>query len=249
MIERYEWHLMSKLLKVVLWVLCVTSYKTIPFGYFCRFYNQVIRILLLPSRSYRKKRLNTLGITATSNKRDVFKWIPYHTYVSPLEIDMYFHKSNSTYFADLDIARTKLVLTIFQKLFMDYFANTKGEFSKKYSFSNFPYIPVALVQLSFQREMTLFQRFTIESRVACWDQKWLFVVSKFTSNNTKKLHGIAVTKYVFKKNQRITIKPEEFIKDCGLWNSEVAEENTRNYPIFSGLSNQEDLDRLCKDYE
>lgn len=222
----------------------VSTYKTVPLAYLLRFYHHVFVVLVWNRGKYLASGLNTYGITGINNKRDLFRWVGIKSYVSPLEVDMYMHKSNSTYLIDLDIARTKMVCQVFQKLFFNYYFNVHGEFRGQ-GVANFPYIPAANVQCAFLRELKPFQRFEIQSRVLAWDKKWLFVLSKFTSNNGKTLHAIAITKYVFKKKQRITMIPEEYIKDCGLWNEEVAAENETNFKLVQNLVSNDDLEKVC----
>lgn len=231
---------MHRLIKIAVAAFLVSTVKTLPLAYMLRFYYQVLTVLTLQRPRYRKlNRTNTFGITSP---KDLFRWVPYTSYVSPLEIDMYLHKSNSTYFTDLDIARTKLITHVFQKLFYDYFDNVKGEFKGK-SISNYPYIPIGTVQCTFKHELKCFQRFTIESRVFAWDRKWLYVLSKFTTE--KKLHAYAVTKYVFKKNGRMTMPPIEYIKDCGLWDESVEEQSKKNLEMVKGMNQNEDWEEIC----
>jgi hypothetical protein len=68
----------------------------------------------------------------------------------------------------------------------------------------------------FKRELKPFQRYQIRSRILGWNEKWLFVLSRFEfSDRNKTLAAIALSKYVFKFN-KVTIPPEEAIKICGL---------------------------------
>lgn len=234
--------------KYVILAFLASTYKTLPFAYLLRFYHHVLITLLWNRKKYLASGSNnTFGITGKSNKRDLFKWVGIKSYVSPLEVDMYMHKSNSTYLIDLDIARTKMVCQVFQKLFFNCYFNVHGDF-KAQSIANFPYIPAANVQCAFIRELKPFQKFEIHSRVLAWDKKWLFVLSKFTSNNGRTLHTIAITKYVFKKKQRITIVPEEYIKECGLWNEEVAAENETNFKLVLNLVSNDGLEKICKSF-
>lgn len=234
-----------KLLKTLLGVLFVLNIKSFPFSYMVQFYLRVIYNLLLQYPKFKREgEANTFGITGKKNKLDVFEYTTFKTYVSPLEIDMYLHKSNSTYLIDLDLARTNVVTKVFQKLWFNYFNDVKGEFGKR-SLSNMPYVPVATIQVTYKRELKLFQRYNIKSRILAWDDKWVFVLSKFVLPGSEKLIAIAVTKYVFKKKLRITIRPEEMVRECGLWNEEVAEQNRKNYEIVKYMSSSEDLEALA----
>lgn len=79
------------------------------------------------------------------------------------------------------------------------------------------------------------------SSVFAWDHKWLYVVLKFVLSKGV-LSAVAVTKYVFKRNGRITMKPAEFIAECGLLNNEVEKINAENYKLISYLETSEGLE-------
>lgn len=233
--------------KYLLVAFLASTYKTLPFAYFFRFYYRLIVNLVIPRKRYlQNKKQNTFGITGKTNNLDVFEYTTMETYVSPLELDMYLHKSNSTYSIDLDIARTNVVTKIFQRFWYKYYDNENGEF-KGVALSNMPYVPVASIQCVFKKELRLYQRYNVKSKVLAWDEKWLFVLSKFVLPGSEKLCTIAVTKYVFKK-QRFTIKPEDIIRDCGLWNDEVAKVNKKNYEIVKYMASIEDLERVCDQF-
>lgn len=211
----------------------ISTYKTLPLAYCLRFYYLALKNVVLTRSKYRRTKLNTFGITG-KHPLDLFRAIDYHSYASPLEIDMYLHKSNSTYFLDLDLARTQMVSQVFQKLFMSYYDNELAEF-KGVSINNYPYIPVGLVQCLFKKEIKIFQRYTITSNVLAWDDKWLYILLKFVLPNNK-LSAVAITKYVFKKNGRMTIKPREFISQCGLYNNEVEKINSENFKLVEHIN-------------
>ncbi|KAK6198153.1 uncharacterized protein RJT21DRAFT_55239 [Scheffersomyces amazonensis] len=227
--------------KVFFVALLVSSHKTVPFAYFFRFYYHVFR-------SWIFTRLAFLS-NARKNTNDLpdglFTWITLSTRVSPLEIDMYIHKSNSTYFLDLDIARTKLVLRIFQATWWNHYDNISKEY-KSTGLANIPYAPIGTVKCTFKKELKVFEQFDIKSRVFAWDSKWLFIISKFVTvrKGQEKVHAIAMTKYVFKKNGRITIKPEEMIAEGGFLTEEVKKQNEINYQLVTHLVSTDQLEEL-----
>lgn len=230
-------------LKVAAALLAVTSIKTLPFSYFVQFYAIVIRAVYLGRISYyRNGKRNSLGFT---QPEDVFGWVPFQSYVSPLEIDMYLHKSNLTYFTDLDLARTKLVVTVMQRMFIRYRDNENGDFKRKGP-KNYPFVPVGSIKGAFKRELTLFTPYTIESRFIGWDDyKWVYVLSKFSTKgkgSTEKVMAIFVTKYVFKRNGRITIRPREILEQNEFFNEEVYEQGIAN----GKLAWTDDWDVLAK---
>lgn len=231
----------------------ISTIKTIPFSYLLQFYYRVVINLVLPRFKYLANgKKNTFGITGES-PLDLFSYTTFNSYVSPMEIDMYLHKSNSTYFQDLDIARTNLVTKVFQKSFYKYFDNENNDFKTAGKISNFPYIPVGSIQCLFKKELKIFQSYKIKSKVLAWDEKWLFVLSKFVipdkkSDNGERLCAVAITKYVFKKNGRITIKPTELIKECNLYNDEIEKINKVNYELISHMSDSTDLELIASKF-
>ncbi|CCD22932.1 uncharacterized protein NDAI_0A07780 [Naumovozyma dairenensis CBS 421] len=211
---------MSVLLNILKWVFItylVTSYKSIPGAYFIRFYYHAFRLLLLPSLQGKKtttqiERLqkDPLGCFALSRLR---------TYVSPLECDFYFHKNNCTYFTDLDISRSKLMCAIFQKLFLN---------SKRY-----PFVPVANVFTNFLKELKPMAKYNVVTSVLCWDEKWLYVISRFTQGKKDDLLcSLSLTKYVLKDGRK-TIKPRDALEICGLYNLQVEEISAKNLKILT----------------
>lgn len=233
--------------KVLVAVFLASTYKTLPLAYVFRFYAAAIRSLIFKGKEYRKTRLNTYGLTG-KNPMDVFKAVSYSTYCSPLELDMFLHKSNSTYFVDLDIARTKFLCQMFQKLFLDFYDNTIGDFKGK-SINNFPYIPVAQVQCTFKKEIKVFQRFSILSSILAWDEKWLFVLSKIVHSDGK-LAAVSVTKYVFKKHGRVSMKPKDYLTHCGLYNEAVEKINQENIKLVEHMNETADgLDQIAEQME
>lgn len=129
------------------------------------------------------------------------------------ECDLNLHKSNSTYFSDLDIARTHLICHLF-----------KHSLRKRRSM----YVALAGVSCLFRREIKPFEKYEVVNRVLGWDAKWVWVVSHFVQLGgqlekskdgktppQRKIFASALSKYVFKMG-RITVKPEELLNECSL---------------------------------
>ncbi|KAL6452422.1 hypothetical protein SBY92_001680 [Candida maltosa Xu316] len=189
---------------------------------------------------YNRTKKNSFGY---NSPKDLFTWVTLDSYVTPLEIDMYMHKSNSTYFLDLDIARTKLLTRLLQTYFWYCYDNENGKFKKKYSLSNIPYCPLSIVQCQFKRELKPFEKYKISSRVLAWDKKWLFVISKFVTGDNQ-VHAIGITKYVFKTG-RLTISPHEYLKHCNFLNEENEQINAKNYALLNSLVDVEDIEKIA----
>ncbi|KAI3404720.2 STP4 [Candida oxycetoniae] len=190
---------------------------------------------------------NTYGF---NSPKDLFSSVTLESRVSPFELDMYLHKSNSTYFLDLDIARTKLLIRLLQSYWWHSFENKSGKFGKsKRKIANFPYAPIAIVKCQFKRELKPFEKFHINSRILAWDKKWLFVLSTFTTKNSHnsqmdKVNAVALTKYVFKIG-RITIPPIEILNHCNLIDEKNLETNLVNYELVKNLVDTEGLESIA----
>lgn len=202
---------MHPIFKYIFYTFLLSSYKSLPTAYFFRFYWQVLQHLVFPMflKSYIHKPTTPFE-TQTIN-----------TYNSPFECDGYFHKSNSTYFEELDISRLYTMATILQQFFL----NFKTESGK------WAYVPVANVFSSFKREIKPYQRYSVKSRVIGWDSKWIFVLSKFVSGKDGQvLHATSVTKYVLKDGRK-TIRPVEALKFTGYDVEKYEEEAKRGVEL------------------
>jgi hypothetical protein len=93
-----------------------------------------------------------------------------------MEIDFNMHKSNSSYFADVDIARTHLVCT----LFAAGIAQMRGG-TAAYTGSKQPLFGLALgaVSCTFKRELRPYEQYEMWSKILSWDDKWIYVVTHF----------------------------------------------------------------------
>lgn len=102
-----------------------------------------------------------------------------------MECDYNLHKSNSTYFGDLDIARSHLVAHICRRGMVkvrDELKADKGRLG----------LGLGGVHCSFRREIKPFERFEIWTRVLAWDRKWLYIVSHLVKEGKVKPKGYSV---------------------------------------------------------
>ncbi|KAM0555047.1 hypothetical protein ACHAPJ_006396 [Fusarium lateritium] len=120
----------------------------------------------------------------------LFKPMISTTHAPMLEIDYNFHKSNSTYFADLDVSRTHLVTYLCRASYASLARNAKtkivldpktdqpikGQFG----------IMLGAVECSFKREIPPYKSFEMWSRILSWDRKWLYIVTHYVPKGTAK---------------------------------------------------------------
>ncbi|KAL4902742.1 hypothetical protein BDW74DRAFT_180443 [Aspergillus multicolor] len=143
-----------------------------------------------------------------------------------IDCDYNMHKSNSTFFADLDINRAQLLIRLFGG-FPRWTPPTPLDDKEKHEHKDKKTeksLNVALGGTScvFKREIKPLQRFEIWSRVAGWDGKWLYVASYFVNLNLKPgveydkaILASSLSRYVF-KDGRVTVKPRDVLGYNGL---------------------------------
>ncbi|KAA8642646.1 acyl-CoA thioesterase [Aspergillus tanneri] len=150
-----------------------------------------------------------------------------------LEIDYNLHKSNATYFTDLDINRVHLIACLF-----------KNQLALGFSGGDLN-IALGSTACVFRREIKPYQAYEIHTRVLAWDEKWLYLVSHFVipskkptraslfsssqpqslKNAGRKAQTVgeaqkailasAITRYVFKRG-RISVAPENVLTKAKL---------------------------------
>ncbi|KAI5852042.1 capsule polysaccharide biosynthesis protein [Durotheca rogersii] len=218
--------------RIVALVVILVNWKSFPLTWTFRVWSAMISHFAF--RSYN---------THTPDK--LFHPVITTSHVTLLEVDYNVHKSNSTYFADLDVGRTHLVCHLLArgsravannattKLVLDPADPSrpaKGRFN----------IMLGAVECSFKKELLPYQKFEMWTRILSWDRKWLYVVTHFVEKGAvqprswdsgnfgptrksegqpedweKKVHATAVSKYVFKIG-RLTVHPAIIIEASGL---------------------------------
>ncbi len=122
------------------------------------------------------------------------------------ECDFNMHKSNSTYFSDLDIARQHHLAFLLRRTFFEsgnliqlaeayrngaikHLGTPNGvvaSSSRKSAASEIFSIMLGAVSCHFHREIPPYARFEIWTRLLSWDQKWMYTVSHFVQPGTAK---------------------------------------------------------------
>ncbi|RSL79274.1 hypothetical protein CEP51_007476 [Fusarium floridanum] len=178
--------------------------------------------------------------------RALFKPIISTTYTSVFEIDYNFHKSNSTFFTDIDVSRAHLVSYLLRPAMTNLVHNTSSHFildpKTGKPMKGALGILLGSVQCSFHKEVGLYKRCELWSRVLCWDRKWLYILTHFLPAGTakptswlnagfggskvrtdsdpvdgweRKVQATAISKYVFKLG-RFTVHPGRILDNSGL---------------------------------
>lgn len=204
-------------------VFALLNLKNIPGFWHIRVLRGIIYQIYLQPNQQKPKHLFAPMITSSRN--------------SLYDCDYNFHKSNSTYFCDLDVARAHYMGCIIRtglKRLND--GDEEGLPKDTTKTSGKYFIALGGVSCFFRREIEPLQQFEIYTRLLSWDRKWVYCVShivkkgvlkpdnyvlqpwkkaKRRADNVKKeeedltkhIFATSVARYVFKKG-RLTINPE-----------------------------------------
>ena len=163
------------------------------------------------------------------------------SYNSPYDCDYNFHKSNSTYFSDLDVARAHYMGMLIRGGLARLNKGDEDGVPTDITTAKGKYV-VALggVSCFFLRQIEPLQSFETYTRLLSWDRKWVYLVSHIVKKGaikpdsyvlqpwkkskrrsgdvkiededwTKHILATSVARYVFKKG-RLTINPEIVIE-------------------------------------
>ncbi|KAJ6256537.1 hypothetical protein Dda_8399 [Drechslerella dactyloides] len=187
----------GKLGRILAVLLVLANLKVIPFFWHTRFWYGLYTHLLARRR-------------ILPNPTQLFAPVKISSRAPLYECDFNCHKSNSTYFSDLDIARTHLVAHLIKKSLR--LRRQRGDKPL--------YVALGGVVSLFRREIKPYQRYEVWSRVLAWDDKWFWIVSHFVAAEKdragkRRIYASSLSKYVFKV-ERKTIPPVEVLEESGL---------------------------------
>ncbi|KAK3368360.1 hypothetical protein B0H63DRAFT_534537 [Podospora didyma] len=205
------------------------NYKILPFAWHIRVFYGYFRY------NYFNKQPGGPAKTLTPSGREsltIFESTIYTTATPPGELDFNLHKSNSTYFSDIDPARTWHLYILFRIGLM------------KYKTLIVPV--VGSITCTYKREIPHFVNVEIWTRILSWDAKWIYVISHFveagavkpvlyTAQPGKKattgpkkesgtgkgkhpagiIYATCIQKVVLKEGRR-TVPPVQLMQECGL---------------------------------
>lgn len=154
--------------RILLLLFLASNWKSLPLGWTVRiFHSFVFHFTRRPK---------------VISQRSLFRYSITSSRTSLLDTDYNIHKSNSTYFADVDISRSHLITHLLgpgmpllsdndrTKLVLDKDGKAiKGSFG----------IGLGAVFCSFRREIGPMQGYEMWSRIVSWDRKWLYIVTHF----------------------------------------------------------------------
>lgn len=120
----------------------------------------------------------------------LFKPLISSSHAPLLEIDYNLHKSNSTYFADLDVSRTHLVSYLCRPSLAALARNSETKMildpKTGQPIKGSMNIMLGAVECSFKREIPAYKGYEMWSRVLSWDRKWVYIVTHYVPKGTAK---------------------------------------------------------------
>ena len=127
------------------------------------------------------------------------------------DCDYNLHKSNSTYFADLDVARAHYVGSVIRTGLQRLNAgDEEGLPAEVKAVKGKYYVALGAVGCFFQREIAPLGRFEVYTRILSWDRKWLYLVSHIVKKGAIKPDSYVLQPWKKgKKDQKSAKKSDE----------------------------------------
>jgi hypothetical protein len=186
-------------------LLALLNAKNLPLGWHVRIFYHFARNIRRPPSVKQ-----TISQASESSIHPIFRPVSIYSRSPLLETDYNLHKSNSTYFSDLDISRTALVTNLLSAGVRS--GNAALEAEGHRGANN---VILGSVHASYHKEIKPYELYEVRSRVLGWDQKWLVILSTFVRPGKKEtILASALSKYVVKK-ARFTVPPERCLESAG----------------------------------
>ncbi|CAG9984556.1 unnamed protein product [Clonostachys byssicola] len=159
-------------------IVLVLNWKALPLAWTVRiWHSMVLHLLVRPFHTHTPDKL--------------FHPVISESHASIAELDYRFHKSNSTYLADVDIARSHLASHLLARSGHLAWNNAKTRFVMDPSDPSRPArgafnIGLGGVFCSWRREIKPYQSYEMWTRIVSWDRKWLYIVTHFVQKGAVK---------------------------------------------------------------
>ena len=145
--------------------------------------NLIFRFMRVLVRALLRPRIGVLGTSEVSFR------------VWPTDLDLNWHMTNARYLSMMDLGRTDLLVR----------TGMLGTVMKK------RWLPVVgNVNIRFRRSLKPFQRFTMKTRLLCWDDKWFFMEQRIESD--RGLHSVAYVRGLF-RGRAGSVPSEKVLRD------------------------------------
>jgi acyl-CoA thioesterase FadM len=203
-------------MRSALLILLLINFKSLPFSWHIRLFWTLYR-----HWNARTEVVSTITHARQTHAKTHPLFDPVSiTLHSPLyETDYNLHKSNATYFSDLDHARTALV----GKLVMPAWGSEETAADKNLVRMGRPNVILGAVHATFHKEIKAYERYECRSRLLGWDRKWLVIgtwlvrpskTSREKAVGKEVLLASCLSKYVVKRG-RVTVEPARVLRLAG----------------------------------
>ncbi|KAH7407912.1 hypothetical protein BKA64DRAFT_721658 [Cadophora sp. MPI-SDFR-AT-0126] len=172
--------------RIVAALIVLANLKNVPFAWHFRVFNAILKHCLF----------SLPNIPPTIAPSTLFLPVITSSHSPLTECDYNFHKSNSTYFSDLDVTRSHLVCALIQPGIAALQSNKSTKLvldAQGMPVTGRWSIMLGGVMCSFKREIGMYQGFEMWSRLLCWDRKWIYVVTHFVKKGTVKPKAYILT--------------------------------------------------------
>ncbi|CBX96885.1 hypothetical protein LEMA_P100160.1 [Plenodomus lingam JN3] len=151
-------------------LLALVNLKNLPFVWHLRVFRALLYQIYLQPTAIPPHALFQPAITSTRT--------------TLLETDYNLHKSNSTYFADMDISRTHLCTAILRnaikknsRLYGAKKSAVAGSVGATDGTRGRHLVALGGISCLFKKEIPPYKKYEMWSRLLCWDKKWLYIVT------------------------------------------------------------------------
>ncbi|TEY84273.1 hypothetical protein BOTCAL_0018g00500 [Botryotinia calthae] len=166
-------------------VVILANLKSLPGVWHFRVWNAILKHLLF----------TIPNIPSDLGPASLFLPVITTSYAPLWECDYNFHKSNSTYFSDLDVTRSHIICCLLQPGIQALQANPKNKLvldKEGKAVRGRWGIMLGGVMCNFKREIGIYEKYEMWSRILCWDRKWVYVVTHFVKKGTVRPRGFVL---------------------------------------------------------
>ncbi|KAI0994684.1 hypothetical protein K3495_g13497 [Podosphaera aphanis] len=164
----------------------IANVKTLPFIWHMRVWSAILKhCLFCKPKVPPEIAPSTLFLPVITSSRSPFS-----------ECDYNLHKSNSTYFSDLDVARSHIICALLEPGIYRTQRNARERLVL--TPEGIPVIGRWGVNLggtacNFKREIGIYEPYEMWTRLLCWDRKWLYFVTHFVKKGTMRPSSYILT--------------------------------------------------------
>lgn len=185
-------------------VLALANLKNLPFVWHIRFFRALFYHIYLQPTPIPPHALFQPIITSTRTPI--------------LEMDYNLHKSNSTYFSDMDISRTHLFTAIIRngikknsRLYGAKKSAVAGAVGATDGSRGRHLIALGGVSCLFKKEILPYKKYEMWTRVLCWDRKWFYIITHLVKPGYGQQSSWSLQPWRKSKKAREPVDPEKLL--------------------------------------